>query len=88
MGPRRKQAMSKFWEVIFTEPKLDGTLRASNTSEAMAWISEYFTRARDNDFIMGRTARSAEHPNWRPDIDYLMSERGMTQVIEKTGGAA
>ena len=70
------------------KPKSDGTPRSTTDNEALAWIGQYFTRARDNDFIMGRTVRTAEHKNWRADIEYLLSARGKKQVIEKTGEAA
>lgn len=88
MGDSRKKAMADFWKWIFTEPKTDGAPRATTTDAALRWIREYFTRARDNDFIMGRTPRDPAHKNWRPDIEYLLSDRGRRQIIEKTGGAA
>jgi hypothetical protein len=88
MGDDRKKAIGAFWKWVFTEPKTDGTPRATTAEGALAWIGKYLTRARDNDFIMGRTARGAEHKNWRPDIDFLFSSKGKRQVIEKTGGAA
>jgi hypothetical protein len=37
---------------------------------------------------MGRTQRHGEHANWRCDIDFLLTERGMKHVIEKTVEAA
>lgn len=88
MGADRKKVIGEFWKWIFTEKKSDGTSRAENCEQALEWVRSYFTRARDNDFIMGRTARSAEHANWKPDLDYLVSAKGRKQVIEKTGGAA
>jgi hypothetical protein len=88
MGDDRKKAIGAFWKWVFTEPKTDGTPRATTAEGALAWIGKYLTRARDNDFIMGRTARGAEHKNWRPDIDFLFSSKGKRQVIEKTGGTA
>lgn len=88
MGADRKKVIGEFWKWIFTEKKSDGTPRAENGEQALEWVCDYFTRARDNDFIMGRTARSAEHANWKADIDFLVSPKGRKQVIEKTGGAA
>lgn len=84
MGTKRKDALSKFWKFIFTEPKSDGTPRAETAEQAVTWARSFFERARGNDFVMGRTQRSAEHANWRCSLDYLLTERGMSQVIEKT----
>lgn len=86
-GPRRT-AIGNFWKWTLTSKRSDGQQRATDAQGALAWIDAYFTRARDNDFIMGRTVRSAEHANWKADLDYLVSAKGRKQVIEKTGGAA
>lgn len=80
----RKAKIAEFWVWVLSSTKADGTRRATTADEALAWIRSYFGRARSNDFVMGRTARSAEHANWRCGIDYLLSERGRLQVIEKT----
>lgn len=81
--------LSAFWKFILTEPKpSDGQPRAASAAEAIEWARSFFVRARDNDFIMGRTARSAGHENWRASLDYLVTERGRIQVLEKTGAAA
>lgn len=84
MGEPRKKAIGTFWKWVFTEKRSDGTARAASAAEALGWIEAYFTRARSNDFIMGRTARSDGHANWKCDLDFLMTEKGKRQVIEKT----
>jgi hypothetical protein len=33
---------------------------------------------------MGRTGRQGEHANWQCDLDFLLTEKGMKHVIEKT----
>jgi hypothetical protein len=88
MGDKRKKVIGEFWKWIFTEAKSDGMPRANTADQAIDWIRTYFTRARDNDFIMGRTVRSPEHANWSAGLDYLLSERGLMQIIEKTGAAS
>jgi hypothetical protein len=83
----RKDKLTAFWRWVLTSTKADGTKRATGSAEALAWIETYFERARSNDFLMGRTGRSSTHENWRCDLDFLLSERGKTQVIEKTEAA-
>lgn len=80
----RKRALRKTWEWVLTSHKHDGTPRATNREEALAWFRSYFERASENDFLMGRTPRSGEHQNWKCDLDFLLTERGMKHVIEKT----
>lgn len=81
---KRTDAVKAFIAWVITSTRSDGTRRADNEDEAVAWTLEYFKRARDNDFIMGRTPKSATHPNWRPDLEYVLSDKGKTQIIEKT----
>lgn len=88
LSDRRKRAIGSFWRWVLTSKKSNGEKRASDAAEAQAWIGEFFDRARDNDFLMGRTQRSAEHAGWQCDFDFLMSEKGRVQVIEKTKVAA
>lgn len=82
-GPRHK-AIAELWRWVLTSTRNNGQRRASTADEGLAWIRDYFTRARANDFIMNREPRGAGHENWEADIDYLCSERGMKRVIEKT----
>ena len=88
MAPARKAALRNFWKFVLTSPKSDGSVRATSAEQAMRWIRNYFTRARDNDFVMGRTPRSDAHAGWRCDIDFLVSPKGLKQVIEKTAEKA
>ena len=84
MDKSREKVINAIWQWVLTTPKSDGTPRATNSEQALAWIREYFLRARDNDFLMGRGHRSPEHENWRCSIEYLLSSRGMKKVIEET----
>jgi hypothetical protein len=84
MDKTRGKAIDEFWRWVLTTNRPDGTPRAKTTDEALAWTRDYLTRARQNDFIMGRGTRSAEHANWRCSIEYLLSTRGMKKVIEET----
>lgn len=83
-GGDRHKAVANLWQWVLTSTRTGGVRRASNREEGLAWIRDYFTRARSNDFIMGREARGAGHESWEADLDYLCSERGMKRVIEKT----
>lgn len=80
----RRRAVGKLWKWVLTSKKTDGNARATNAEEALAWIRQYFTIARGNDFLMGRTVRTGEHANWQCDLDFLLTDRGMKHVIEKT----
>jgi hypothetical protein len=84
MPESRKKAIAKFWNFVLTSEKTDGTRRATTHDEAIAWVGDFFNRARDNDFLMGRGGKSAGHENWQCDIDFLMTDKGMKHVIEKT----
>jgi hypothetical protein len=85
---KRAKAMAALWTWVLTSTKRSGERRATTQAEGLTWLRGYFTRAKSNDFIMGRTPRGAGHENWEADIDYLCSESGMRQVIEKTKEAA
>ena len=88
MSDSRTKAIKAMWRWVMTSTKSDGLRRAETAEQGMEWFRQYFGRVRANDFLMGRTPRSADHANWRPDIDYLMTDRGLKQVIEKTVEAA
>lgn len=84
MDEERKAVIAKLWRFILTSPKSDGKPRAQDPDGGLAWLRGYFEHARANDFVMGRTARSEEHRNWKASLDYLCSNRGVKQVLEKT----
>ena len=88
MPASRVKALHKVWAWVLSSTKSDGNQRATTADEALAWLRGYFERAGENDFLMGRTSRSAEHANWQCDLDYLLTDRGMKQAIEKTRDAA
>jgi uncharacterized protein YdaU (DUF1376 family) len=88
LGKKRRATIAEFWQWVFTTRKSNGQVRATTSEEALTWTRGYFGRARDNDFVMGRSARSPGHENWICDIDYLLSERGISQVLERTQAAA
>lgn len=87
MPASRGKALRKVWAWVLTSTKSDGNHRATTAEEALTWFRGYFERAGENDFLMGRTPRSAEHTHWQCDLDFLLSEKGMKQVIEKTQDA-
>lgn len=88
MPTSRQKALRKVWGWVLSSTKGDGQRRATTTDEALLWLRGYFGRASANDFLMGRTPRSAEHANWQCDLDFLLTDKGMKQVIEKTQDAA
>lgn len=84
----RQKAMRSLWGWVLSSRKSDGSPRAETAEQALHWIASYFARARDNDFVMGRRRPGQGHENWRADFDYLVSPKGLKQVIEKTQEAA
>lgn len=84
----RQKAMREFWGWVLSSRRSGGDRRAETAERALEWIGSYFSRARANDFLMGRVPRSPEHKDWSCDIDFLLSKKGMKQVIEKTKAAA
>lgn len=84
---KRKAAIQKLWKWVFTSPKSDGQPRAATLDDGVKWVRGYFGHASQNDFIMGRTQRAAGHEGWRADFDFLISDKGLKQVIEKTRAA-
>jgi len=88
LNDQRRKAVSGFWRWVLTSKRSDGTPRAQTADQALTWIRSYFARARENDFLMGRTERIGAHANWRCDFDFLLTEKGKKHVIEKTEVAA
>jgi hypothetical protein len=88
MNDGRRKALAKTWGWVLTTTTPEGARRAETAEEAMGWLRRYFERARENDFLMGRTPRRGEHAGWVCDLDFLLTDRGMKQVIEKTKEAA
>jgi hypothetical protein len=88
MSDSRKRALSKLWRWALTTTKPDGSRRATDAEGALAWFGDYFNRTRDNDFLMGRGQKSPGHEGWRCDLDFLLTEKGMKHVIEKTAEVA
>ena len=84
LDDERKKAIGSFCKWVLTSKRSDGQRRATTPDEAIDWIRAYLDRARSNDFLMGRGAKAPGHENWQCDIDFLMSDKGKKQVIEKT----
>lgn len=54
----------------------------SDTITPEFW-ADYFRVQAADDFIAGRTARSKEHANWRPDFEYLTRPDVITRAFER-----
>lgn len=89
MSDKRKKAICRLWRWPFENRRPgENRPRATTAAEAQEWLRTYFARVRENDFLMGHGGRSSGHEGWRCDLDFLLSEKGMKQVIEKTGSSA
>lgn len=88
MKDKRKTAMRKLWVWVLTSKKPDGTRRATTAEQALEWFRRFFEIAAKNDFVMGRTGRGKGHEDWQAGLDYLVTEKGLAQVMERTEVAA
>jgi hypothetical protein len=88
MPDKRKKALAKTWAWVLTSTRPGGERRATTAEEGVEWFRSYFTRARDNDFLMGRGTKSPGHEGWECSLDFLLTDKGMGHVIEKTREAA
>lgn len=88
MSVARQKALRGVWGWVLSSAKSDGSRRAETAEQALEWLDGYFARAAKNDFLTGKTPRGAGHENWQCDLDFLLTDRGMKQVIEKTQEAA
>lgn len=88
MNAERQQALTDFREWVMNTPRKDGSPRATDDQELVEWTREYFGRARNNDFLMGRSKPTPGHENWRCSIEFLLSSKGMQKVIEQTEAPA
>lgn len=80
-GPR-KRAMKRRWTWIFTERKVDGSRRAGDTDQALAWLRKFFELVLEDDWLMGRVPRGKGHETWEPTIDWLLKDAGLARVVE------
>lgn len=88
MTDARRRALQRRWRWVLTSKRSDGHRRAASVDDALAWFRLFFDRARASDFLMGRTSRSPGHEGWQCDLDYLLSDKGLKAVVEKTEVAA
>jgi hypothetical protein len=87
MDEKRRKAMRKLWAWVLSSKKQDGTPRATNGDEALAWFAAYFDRVQHNDWLTGRSP-SRSHPDWKADLEFLLTDRGLKAVLERTEAAA
>jgi hypothetical protein len=87
MDEKRKTAMRKRWAWVLSSSKADGTARATNGDEALAWFAAFFDRAGHSGWLTGRTPGRG-HEGWTADLDFLMTDRGLKAVVERTEVAA
>jgi len=87
MDEKRKGLMRKRWAWVLSSSKADGTPRATNGDEALAWFAAFFDRAGHSGWLTGRTPGRG-HEGWTADLDFLMTDRGLKAVVERTEVAA
>jgi hypothetical protein len=88
MTDARSKALQRRWRWVLTSRREDGQPRACDAGQAVDWFDRFFERARSSDFLMGRGGRGAGHEGWQCDLDFLLSDKGLKLVVEKTAVAA
>jgi len=88
MTDARSKALQRRWRWVLTSRREDGQPRACDAGQAVDWFDRFFDRARGSDFLMGRGQRGAGHEGWQCDLDFLLSDKGLKLVVEKTAVAA
>jgi hypothetical protein len=88
MTDDRKKALRRRWAWVLTSRKSDGLRRAESVADGLGWFRTFFEHSRCSDFLMGRSARSAGHEGWQCDLDFLLSDKGLKAVVEKTEAVA
>lgn len=80
----RARALRRRWRWVLSTRKPDGQPRAVTAADALAWFRAFFERARASDWLMGRSPRGAGHEGWQCDLDFLLGDKGLKAVVEKT----
>jgi len=88
MPDARRKALVRRWRWVLSSRLADGSRRAASVDDALAWFRRFFERARSSDFLMGRAARAAGHEGWQCDLDFLLGDKGLKTVVEKTEAVA
>ena len=78
---KRYRDMRKGWD-FFCQTVETENGEALTPTKALDYWRRFLEKASANNFLNGRTPRDAEHANWRPKLDYLLSERGINLVLE------
>lgn len=84
MPDARRKALQRRWRWVLTSKLPGGARRAESADAALDWFRRFFERARGSDFLMGRGHRSAGHEGWQCDLDFLLGDKGLKTVVEKT----
>jgi hypothetical protein len=76
-----------------TPRKLDTDRRKALSRILKEWDGlrgwrDVLAKAEASDFLSGRTPRSAEHANWRVDLDFLLNAKKFRRMAEGGYGGA
>lgn len=78
----RKKLIDGYWYWLFNTNRTSGKRKATNYEEAIEYSKDFFYSITQDDFVMGRTPKTANHQNWKATIDYILSQRGRTKCVE------
>lgn len=57
--------------------------QASPARRSRKFWTAYFAECQDDDFLNGTGPYREPHANWRPDFDYLLTEKTITRTYER-----
>lgn len=70
LTPKRRALIRSAWE-------------AAPTRRSREFWEAYFAECQDDAFLNGTGPYGADHPNWRPDFDYLLRADVVTRTFER-----
>jgi len=84
LGQKRLRAIDYFLSIAKGRiarraEKMPGASEAAVWAD---WLGRYFAAAAADAHIAGTSARGDTHANWRADLDYVVSERCFTKLVE------
>lgn len=86
LSASRKRRIDAFRSIALSRARQLADLYPAEMADDVVladYTARYFDAAAADDFIAGRTARGNGHEKWRADLDYVLTEKCFTKVVEQ-----